>query len=70
MALRTIGDTKLVIAKDGTVTMPGIGEDADPIKVGKVGRDGAKWTASRDNDRKKQSFPRRQDALRWLVERG
>jgi hypothetical protein len=60
---------RTTILDDGTVTVPSEDESGEPLKVGKISRDGQKWVAVMP-DRKKQSFPRRKDGLAWLVVRG
>ena len=70
MGLMTVNKVRATILEDGTVTVPGEDESGEPVKVGKIGREGQKWVAQRDGERKREAFPRRQDALRHLVDRG
>ena len=60
---------RTTILDDGTVTVPSEDESGEPLKVGKITRDGGKWVAVKP-DRKKQAHARRKDALAWLVVRG
>jgi hypothetical protein len=60
---------RTTILDDGTVTVPSEDESGEPLKVGKLTRDGGKWVAVREGERRKEAFPRRQDALRHLVVR-
>ena len=65
----TFDGVRAMLAEDGTVTVPNEDESDEPITVGQLKRDGSKWVAVRDGDRKGQAFPRRKDALAYLVTR-
>jgi hypothetical protein len=68
MGQMRVDGMRTTIREDGTVTVPGSEEqDAEPVVVGKLSRDGGKWVAQRDGERKKESFPRRREALAHLV---